>query len=265
MSTRSIIARAAGDGFTDGVYIHCDGYPTGRGPEIFAAVEQEGAGPLLERITATRWWSAWDTPMEGLSEDLDDSLEEWHGGIFNSDCEWIYVIDPDRDMLSLFRLVRLRGPRRKQPFDNDLSLAGAYSFHRPPPDWTAVECGRNYEHCQHYAWAHFPEAAGVDISTGKWLGREPLEIRDAVGFILHGEEWTMSGSGSIERVWDRRSGQMNYGRRWFASAVRKSDGLKSDIHVWDVFKTAPPKPAKGVRLIYPPIATSVAEGVGSRP
>jgi hypothetical protein len=41
-------------------------------------------------------------------------------------------------------------------------VVGVFSLRGDEPDWQVVECGRNFERCPHYAWAHL---SGADQET----------------------------------------------------------------------------------------------------
>src|SRR5262245_14061429 len=61
MSTRSIVARATDTGFTDGTYVHWDGYPTARGP-ILQHLFRQGT---LDKVIGHPWgWSDLDPNVE---------------------------------------------------------------------------------------------------------------------------------------------------------------------------------------------------------
>lgn len=301
MSTRSIIAVRHGDGFTDGIYVHDNGYPTGRGPDLYAAVHHfGGAGPFWAAFTeATGNGGSW-LSMHSFAEaneskwlpDLLDSWGErvsfvpflgvrineqtfdpfsWKGGTMNTDCEWAYAIDLELNTMGVFQLERVAANFTKAP-----RLVGVANFGRDEPDWGVMECGPKYEHCTHVACYHFPEteAVGADqLGTDKWLGYEPLEVRDAIALIDElGRQWRLTGSGHLER-----DGYGGYTKRWFASCelvdlgeLKPPDhdgperrslvdvGHRTDRHVWNVYKTVPAKAAKDITLVYPPTAATTA-------
>ena len=66
-------------------------------------------------------------------------------------------------------------------------------------NWTHIECGANYERCSHRACFHYPELRGTDLDrlgTAKFLGREPMQQRDAIAYILNGIRYKSTGCGS---------------------------------------------------------------------
>lgn len=68
MSTRSIIAEPAGDGFT-GIYCHWDGYPTCRGAQLWEALAELGGDVDALKAWALRpgevgYWSSFGTPSD---------------------------------------------------------------------------------------------------------------------------------------------------------------------------------------------------------
>lgn len=128
MSTRSIVALAVGDGFTNGVYVHSDGYPMGRGPVLFEIATNLGTVQALwEAIDSAHngGWSyldaTYDTnslgdrgllvPGIGLQytdcQVEDDWRFEWHGtplGENNGGAEWAYAISPDHGTLTVYKV-----------------------------------------------------------------------------------------------------------------------------------------------------------------
>ena len=131
MSTRSIVAKAAEDGFVDGVYVHSDGYPTARGPVLFELASALGSPAELWRVLDSAHnggWSYLDPRyvrsdsylgdrgqlVPGVGERYTDVQMEddwrfaWHGtSIMPSDgwAEWAYAIEPDAGTLAV-HLVR---------------------------------------------------------------------------------------------------------------------------------------------------------------
>lgn len=78
MSTRSIVALADGDGFTQGVYAHFDGYPTSRGPVLFEIAKNLGSVQALWDVLNTAdkgGWSVIDYRYDGNS--LGEDRADW--------------------------------------------------------------------------------------------------------------------------------------------------------------------------------------------
>ena len=99
MSTRSCIATPKGDGFTNGIYIHFDGYPVGVGANILDTVQHSSVDDLLEYLK-TKGANGFRSSGPALSEweAFDDggpmSTIEWQG-LADTEflwIEWSYVI-----------------------------------------------------------------------------------------------------------------------------------------------------------------------------
>ena len=100
-----------------------------------------------------------------------------------------------------------------------------------PANPEAVECGENYERCQHRASKHFPELEGTP--SGKlwmqtWLGGwKPagMDPHNAVAFIVHGPRYEKGGhSGdSAFGSWSRWSGKTYRGRPLWVQSLKSED------------------------------------------
>lgn len=72
MSTRSVVARAEGDGFR-GRYVHSDGYPTSRGPTLWALIKRDGTQKVLKTIVDEHYgWSSLNLRDNVLSPGYND-------------------------------------------------------------------------------------------------------------------------------------------------------------------------------------------------
>lgn len=274
MSTRSIMALADNDGFKDGVYVHSDGYPSGRGPLLFKMLAARGddLSKLWADIDSAKHhgWSCLNTAQKAphpsvlgrrgkwvagvgqkytAAQCQDDSRFNWHGEPLDTDAEWVYAFDLDHNIVSIFKTV----PTGRN-FDSKPMLMAVVRMDQPEPDWTPIECGANYERCQHMAWAHFPEAKDSNLGATAWLGLRPLTPQDATGCIYNGETWQFTGSGSLERT------PNGYGKKWFNYAqIRTAAGdLLRDmpIWVWSNTGTDQVKVNPAVTLIYPKTAAT---------
>jgi hypothetical protein len=58
MSTRSVVAFQEGDGWR-GRYVHSDGYPSARVPDLLKIVERDGVDAAIKTITET--WAGWSS------------------------------------------------------------------------------------------------------------------------------------------------------------------------------------------------------------
>jgi hypothetical protein len=144
MSTRSIIAIPDGDAWK-GRYCHLDGYPTAKGPDLFAIVARDG----LEQAQATlvahnTYWSIIRSDHDGIKEEFDDDRFEGIEGYGISGpgqgvardefilqdgdkwgTEWLYVLSPGGLLVG--------------KVDGDaVTLVGLYPW-GDEPDWAAVE------------------------------------------------------------------------------------------------------------------------------
>ena len=217
MSTRSVVARPVGDGFS-GRYVHWNGYPTYQGATLWQMAKVEFKGDVEALLKALidqggAWsalgdeqtWTAYakkHPPMPGEKQrwvkglgvkmaDKSVELVEWHGeeDNFFMDAEWIYVLSGGESPI----MSVLTG-------DNPPALIGSFFLEGPEPDWQVVECGPELERCQHIAEAHFPKLEGTPsarLSVQQYLGRKPLEPINAASVIVNGEEWKLSGSYTV--------------------------------------------------------------------
>lgn len=151
MSTRSIIGRAQGDGFVRGVYVHFDGYPTARGPVLFAIAERIGVANLWAHLDAATagGWSSLNPDVHVGDPDLDgrgrivegiglqyaDTREDWrwdyHGLPLedNGGAEWAYAIEPGAETLTIYKASWR---------DGGLSAVAVVRF-GDDVDWTTIE------------------------------------------------------------------------------------------------------------------------------
>lgn len=212
MSTRSIVARAEGDGFS-GRYVHDNGYPPYQGATLWRMAKEEFKGDIEAMLKAlvdkgVAWsllddaqdWAAYEKRwhpypetkkrwVKGLGVKMaqqDIEKKEWHGeeDADFSDAEWIYVLSGGEQ-------PTLRVLTGKMPPE----LIGSFDLRGEEPDWQAVECGADLERCPHVAEAHFPETSGTpaaSLSAKQYLGREPMEPEDAWGALYLGEEWKLT-------------------------------------------------------------------------
>jgi hypothetical protein len=172
MSTRSIVARVAGDGF-EGRYCHWDGYPTNRAKQLFQAYRELGNSADALKTYAIRdgesgYWSSFQPPSEEkkpahretpegeaefqknlgefswcFEKDNYDLVKSWGD---NWGTEWAYVID-DKG-LSVFDYVYAERPEGFKYDDSPeyktwrasahWHLVGTYKWDEEP-DWEEVE------------------------------------------------------------------------------------------------------------------------------
>jgi hypothetical protein len=193
MSTRGIIARTTGpEGAFKGVYNHSDSYPTYMGPKLFELLRTRYAGDLKAMLADlidghSAGWSQIGTecychpkrkrtPQTEPDWFTHESLQD------DTDIEWVWVFDEENYRLYV----------RDQHHKAD---AGIVELCDPEPDWKVIECGADLERCNHYAWVHFPDMEGTNLSTRAYLGKAELEMRDAVAFIVEGKRYKNTGCG----------------------------------------------------------------------
>lgn len=196
MSTRSVIARRAGDGW-EGVYHHSDGYPTGLGCYLFRLIRYKFQGDPKQ---ALEFILAHDG---GWSELFSDSVCYCHGDFAKRDkirpgqkagcfkgcechplekgqytkdpscdplgIEWVYVIDPEGHKMAVLSHgsdpipgTVLVYDERDQPLYPKSQyyhvFAGCVDLDGPEPDWGALEEPFGYDHGAKVTWVdrHLP-------------------------------------------------------------------------------------------------------------
>lgn len=120
-------------------------------------------------------------------------------------------------------------------------------------DLGVIECGAQYEYCNHYAWFH-DESAKVfpfdRLNMRQWMGHEPIgeDFEDARQVRVNGlRVWNLTGSGGRRRT----NTYPGYGPQWDASVVDPDDeNNRSELCIALVYKKGVRIP-KGIELIYP--------------
>ena len=306
MSTRSIIARATGEGTFTGVYHHWDGYPNGGlGSylvELFAGHFKNDLPKMLEVILDQH--NAWSTIVNkdfslkpGYTADrkhpdcgnpnYEEEMKKYrahpdynrpqcycHGVrkeknepfTEKTDCwaEWAYVFEtvPAHDDEPEKRILHVLYPTKNEAKELAWQEAGRIDLDSTDKiDWEHIECGENFERCTHYAWKHFPQLRDkCNLGTQKFLGREPMEMRDAIGFIINGKRVKATGCG----------GNSDYLRRfqrvpplppdtWIETVVYKN-GKRADVPV-ALRGPEGETPYPGVQWVFPPTSVNPKETV----
>ncbi len=301
MSTRSIIARATGEGTFKGVYHHWDGYPTGLGKyltEIFAGPFANDL-PRMLRTLIDEHPAGWSTivhkdftltpgyTLEKVKSPSCDGLSdaEYHAAIEayrampdvrrpqcychgkrqeqaqtftegdDTDAEWAYVFDEDERVLHVCN--RAKHPDSGEYYWNDVERVELDNASET--NWTHIECGANYERCSHYAWFHYPELRGTDLDrlgTAKFLGREPMQQRDAIGYILDGIRYKSTGCGcrggytAHANIPARFRRYVHDPRYWFEDVIGP-DGVRISVPV-SVSGNDGERPCCGFTWVFPP-------------
>jgi len=113
------------------------------------------------------------------------------------------------------------------------------------------------------AWKHFPQLQGkCDLGMQKFLGHEPLEMRDAIGFIVNGKRVKSTGCGGDSDYLRRTSryiGKPLAPHTWIAT-VAYANGKRADVPV-ALRGPDGEKPYPGVKWIFPPTLVNPNETV----
>lgn len=187
MGTRSVIARAMGDGFR-GRYHHWDGYPTGLGKQLWELYHGHFGRNLAQmlKVLIDDHPAGWSTIVHkdfGLSPGyinlvLDGQHPEakrpqcyCHGErheVVNefterdaavAGCEWAYAFDGELRIMNVLASLHEDGTKMVGWFGMGdpkslWSLAGRVELEGPEPDWGIIECGEALQRCGHYACLH---------------------------------------------------------------------------------------------------------------
>jgi hypothetical protein len=133
-----------------------------------------------------------------------------------------------------------------------------------PINWTAIECGENWERCSHYAWYHKMLPRTSNLTTRTWLGLDPLDFRDAVAFIVNGKRYEATGSGGDANFLNRSRADYavrqrqplpkRFPRDTWVVTVKAGNGKRLDVPVAMVKSTQDGQkftPLPGVVWVYP--------------
>ncbi len=235
MSTNGIIARSTGEGTFAGRYHHWDSYCSGLGVflvELYRGHFKHDLTRMLQVLLDEH--TGWSTIVhkdftlkpgytnvaqrpEGMSiEDFQKQPlnrrpqcychghrhEEGWIADEKTDCgaSWAYV----------FETIPEHGEEPEQKILHVLSrekheVSGEYHWQEvgrinldcnEEINWTAIECGENFERCSHMAWYHGVVPKTCDLSMQTWLGNRPLDpIHDPVAYIIDGKKYKATGSG----------------------------------------------------------------------
>jgi hypothetical protein len=242
MSTRSVIARATGEGKFEGRYVHADGFPTSLGAWLWKSLRGHFQNDLHKMLTylidaphAVCGWSGlvdkdlnlipkytWQkatadgAKYEVYSKRPDYRRPQCFAGrpgeeptLFTekdfengTDVEWLYAFDEEH------RKLFVRDVAAKED-------VGVIDLDGEEPNWEIVECGENFERCSHYAWRHKLVPKTCNLSTQTWLERQPLVMRDAVAVEIAGKVLKLTGSGGDSSYLNRTNRQFYPQRKPF--------------------------------------------------
>ena len=256
MSTRSVIARVGEhEGEFSGTYHHWDGAPTSLGAYLWKLLHghfKNDLGKMLRTLIDQH--SSWSTIVHkdfklkpgytnvGTRPDgmpLDQFLSQplnrrpqchCHGHRHEknepythksieggTDIEWLYIFDETE------RKLFVRDVSAKE----DVAVI---DLNGEEPNWTAIECGENFERCSHYAWYHNLVPKTSNLGTQTWLGNRPLEFHDAIAFIVDGKRYKSTGGGGDADFLSRPQTTRYPSGTWVQSLVA-GDGKRMDIPV----------------------------------
>ncbi|MDP2949037.1 MAG: hypothetical protein Q8P22_05825 [Chloroflexota bacterium] len=180
MSTRSVIARVAGDGFC-GRYHHWDGYPNGLGKQLWDLYQGHFRRDLkrMLQVLLDEHPAGWSTIVgkdftlaPGYTERLPKDYEQTPGyrrpqcychgdrheepqettqsNAARCGCEWAYVFDDEHRVMHVLGSFCQDGRKMIGMFgmgdpDSKWGLAATVQLDGPDPDWGVVECGETLE------------------------------------------------------------------------------------------------------------------------
>lgn len=289
MSTPSVIARQRGDGW-EGRYVHSDGYPTGMGAflhggawKLPSAYEQFGGDTEtmlrflvdehpagwscifdanLGKAKVVKNWRRKDAVGMSVrcychSGDAEEAKLDWlitNENVSGYDVAWVYVVSRAGVAVLAFESASTFVPVAFVRWtDTDV-------------DWGVIECGEKFERCGHVASYHFPEAQGR-VGIRAYLGIEPLQPRDAIGVVINGIEYALTGSGGmtpkscIGADARTRYAVLNHTRPqdcvWVASTKAVSNGRRSEKPIYGYDEQGELFWLSGVEPIYPTLHPSV--------
>src|ERR1035437_9421653 len=257
MGPGSLIARVGEhEGQFRGRYVHADGMPTSMGATLWNLLHGHFTNNLLAMLAylieakhAQCGWSAlvgkdfslkpgytWQkatadgAKYEVYSKRPDYRRPQCFAGrpgeqpylftekdMDGTDVEWLYVFD------EIERKLFVRDVSAKE----DVAVL---DLNGEEPDWTAIECGgeaENWRRCSHYVWYHNLLPKTSNLSTSAFLGHRPLEMHDAIAFVVDGKRYKSSGSGGDADFLRRGTTRFPSGT-WVQSLVA-GNGKRMDI------------------------------------
>jgi len=254
MSTRAIIGKTTGaEQQFRGVYSHSDGYPTWLGKHLWQTVHEQFQGDVkrfVREMIAMHpgGWSSFgdicychENGAKTSAPRMVFTDKDFAKGD-DGDAEWMYIFDVET------RKLFVRDVNHKE-------VVGVIDLDGPEPNWTVIECGANFEHYSHYAWAHGLLPKTSNLSTHTWLERHPLDFRDAIAVIVSGRRYKMTGSGG-----DAAFMRKQYPVGTWLSSVIAGNGKRLDIPT-AVRTQDGYKPAAGVSWVMPPTVNNPHETI----
>ena len=281
MSTNGIIARSTGEGTFKGRYHHWDSYPSGLGitlVELYLGHFKNNLVQMLQ-VLLDKHPAGWSTIVhkdftlkpgftnaiqrpEGMSikefqnQPLNRRPQCYCHGVRHeegflhdekSDCgaSWAYVFEEDEKTLHI--LERTKHEVSEDYFWQDVGRIELDS--EDEINWTAIECGENFERCSHYAWYHNLLPKTSNLATQTWLGNRPLEFHDVVAFVVQGKRYKATGSGGNSDYLRRMAGK-NFPSGTWVSSVVAGHGHSREIATAKITAEGY-RPLPGVTWVYP--------------
>ena len=119
-----------------GLYNHSDSYPTSLGRNLWDTISEKGLNTVVNEIKRKI------NPTDGVKEDIELSEKE-KNPLF---IEWIYVINPEKKIISILVSVRKKGTHKERGVEGEYEapnyeheLIDTYKLTDPPPNWEQVE------------------------------------------------------------------------------------------------------------------------------
>lgn len=164
--------------------------------------------------------------------------------------EWSYVFDSRVELLDVY---------------NNSDLVASLPLNGPEPDWRVIECGADFGRCHHCAYVHFPELKGTAserLGTAAYLGRRPLEFRDADRYRIDGKVYTKGGSGHSSSISHMFPGEHYAADNLWIESVVSKNGRRKNVPV-AVVNQGNYEPYPGVEWLFPELAPELAPEVKS--
>ncbi len=262
------------------LYHHCDGYPTNLLGRI---LEGRKIG-----LTQPTWAKGNPDPLYGVQPwqlgrvgkvasflcAADPGQFEPEEPGLHSDIEYFYEVDLITEKLVTKRkqeaptahTVRLEIPAWMvtvyipnngkfwdvPTMENLKRVAGPMPIEEAVERAEEIECGKNFSRCSHYAYKHFPELEGTPmglLGMAAYLGKRPLEFRDAIAYIYKGVRYETTGCG-----WSGNFGGAGIPGVWTA-VTKGPDGEEKNLpvaHITNTKKGSVYHPYGDVKWVLPP-------------
>lgn len=272
-----------GESTFKGRYLHWDNYFSGTGLTLLRILKENFRGDVKQMLKVLiddhkAGWSTvngdWSKPINseggpvcfchGPNKETDDQVVTE-----KDDCgaEWAYVFDEELNLMHVCRMM----VRDKTGKENTVTGMFGYGVKGQywedvatidlskdePIDVTEIECGKNFERCNHYASKHIPALEGSTLGMRTYLGLRPLDFHDAIAFLIGGKRYKATGSGG-NGDFLRRTGKNFPSGTWVATVVA-GNGRRLDVPVARRTTNDGYAPLPGVAWVYPPTKNNPQE------